>query len=209
MEGDWRSDVICCTLRRRASPPECPLPTAHRLSVIRKSKLASAPFESRRPSSRRARRRRHPCCESESVVGSRPCGGDSPICSPPTPTESPPNAVHRGLKAHLVAPVLQATRPDRSVPGSLGESTALVSWFTEFGPDLSRFPTAGQFVILAEPVVRCNQITGGRIISALHSDPAPIASATGAISAGLRQCFLPAAPRPSASTSAGCCFAPG
>ena len=82
--------------------------------------------------------------------------------APPTPTESPAKPFN--LKAHLT----RLFGTDLTLIPGIGESTALVL-FTELGPDLSRFPTAGQF---ASWLNLCpnNQITGGRIISA-HTGP--------------------------------------
>ena len=82
--------------------------------------------------------------------------------APPTPTESPAKPFN--LKAHLT----RLFGTDLTLIPGIGESTALIL-FTEFGPDLSRFPTAGQF---ASWLNLCpnNQITGGRIISA-HTGP--------------------------------------
>ena len=58
--------------------------------------------------------------------------------APPTPTESPAKPFN--LKAHLT----RLFGTDLTLIPGIGESTALVL-FTELGPDLSRFPTAGQF----------------------------------------------------------------
>ena len=82
--------------------------------------------------------------------------------APPTPTESPAKPFN--LKAHLT----RLFGTDLTLIPGIGESTALIL-FTEFGPDLSRFPSAGQF---ASWLNLCpnNQITGGRIISA-HTGP--------------------------------------
>ena len=82
--------------------------------------------------------------------------------APPTPTESPAKPFN--LKAHLT----RLFGTDLTLIPGIGESTALVL-FTELGPDLSRFPSAGQF---ASWLNLCpnNQITGGRIISA-HTGP--------------------------------------
>ena len=83
--------------------------------------------------------------------------------APPTPTESPAKPFN--LKAHLA----RLFGTDLTLIPGIGESTALIL-FTEFGPDLSRFPTVGQF---ASWLNLCphNKITGSGLFR--RSVPAP------------------------------------